>query len=523
MRITLLGRTLGRSSMAKRRGFGAVAALSLAVTLAACGGSSGATDETLTIASAISPSTLNPATAAYGPASLWIQLAYEPLIRQKPDGTLVPALAESWKFTDGKNMRLELKLRSDAKFSDGTPVDAEAVVGSLTYVLEAKGTPGGLLTSIDTIEAVDDTTVAINLRQPNGDLPAVLTQGWNAGQIISPAGVKDPERLKTESLGAGPYVLKKDETVTNSSYTYEPNPNYYDEDAVQWDEVTVKVMADPGSALQALQAGQVDVINATPDQAESAAGGRGSLKIASSMGQNAGFLFLDRVGESAKALADVRVRQALNYAVDREAITEAIWGEFGEATSGWYAEGMPGYSEKSEQMYFYDPDKAKALLAEAGFAGGFTFKATLLNSAGRDLMAQAVASQLAEIGVKLEVSTHRQTNEWQAELFSKQVGLLASTFGFGPPSLTYERFAVNNYNIFGTNDPELAKIVDKAQAASEGESDALWADVTESMLETGYLIPVARTQMIWLSSSDVDVEAPGAIATLDPNLIFPAK
>jgi peptide/nickel transport system substrate-binding protein len=396
------------------RRLGAAVGLLVLVGAAGCGGgssttTSGADDTTTTGASAptktlrygmpaasIGTGVSNPA-AFQGTGGPILTIAYEPLLYADPQGKIGPGLAEKWGYVGDDYKVFELTLRPDARFSDGSPVTAAAVVKWLNYFRESKNPMSGLMGPDPKFEAVDKRTVRITLTAPLPGMPALLSQtGVNWGFVAAPKAVSKPDLFTKATYGAGPYMLDYGRSVPGDHYTFVPNPYYYDKSAIRFKEIYLKGYKDAASQLQAQQAGQLDVGWSTDASTAPAAESAGLDIVSAPLA--VGFVQLNV--KASKALADVRVRRAMNHALDRQAITNALYGKYGTATSQPFitSDANPGLDD----YYAYDPDKAKSLLAEAGYPDGFSFT---LNSTVPTKEAELVADALDAVGIKTKVES----------------------------------------------------------------------------------------------------------------------
>src|SRR6185437_9518599 len=187
-------------------------------------------------------------------------------------------------------------------------------------------------------------------------------------------------------------------TIINSRYVYVKNLHYWDPSAQKWDKVVIKIISDSNAMLSALKTGQVQVAEgaATAAAAAEAAG----LKVLSAPSAMLGVYIGDIDGKIVPALKDVRVRQALNFAIDRKGIVASLYGKYGKPTTQSVPQGIGGYLPKLEDVYPYDPNKAKALLAEAGYKNRFKF--TLIEQpavSSGDLLAQAMVANWKDAGI----------------------------------------------------------------------------------------------------------------------------
>ena len=350
---------------------------------------------------------------------------YEPIVVNNGDGTYGPGLATSWRYLKAPprsglvNKGFEFTLRHDARFSDGRPVTAQAVKAWFEYFLRGNGPYLSALGTGPSFETVGKWTVRIHLTSPNPQILFALGGNW--GFVNSPAAVANPTLFATGSYGAGPYELDRSQTVEGDHYTFVPNPYYYDKSKVKWSKIVYRVIGTSTSILQALQAGQIDV--AGGDRATAAAAAGSGLKVLQAPGGTLLFV-LDAAGGKLKALADLRVRQALNYAVDRKTITAALLGKFASPTSAWVT--SDGFDRKYADYYPYNPAKARSLLAEAGYPNGFTVDPVGSFGFASDgtPMAQAVAKYLAAVGVTLQIKSDATIGDYIQDLVVDQTPMV---------------------------------------------------------------------------------------------------
>jgi peptide/nickel transport system substrate-binding protein len=389
---------------ARRRRTAVVAgatSIALALSLAACAGGNatagGKALSTLTIADTSFPASMDPG-SGQNANNQYYDLSYDPLIIHKVDGSYAPGLATSWQYGPG-NLSFSFTLRPGVKFSDGSAMDSTAV---RTWVQHELKVPGGAapnyLGSLTTIDTPDPTHVTLHFSKPTPQLPFVFSQELEMGMIGSPKAVA-ANTLATKTDGAGEYVLDNSATVSGDHYTFTPNPNYWNPKAIHWKKIVIRTITSPTTTLQAMQSGQVQL--AVQQQVSSiGAAKQDGLNVTQPLQAFFGLSFNDRTGAIVPALADVRVRQAINYAIDRSAINKAVFAGFGQPNDQVALPGDDGYDPTLASAYPYDPAKAKQLLAQAGYPAGFTMRILDVKALAFDTLAQAISGQLAQVGIK---------------------------------------------------------------------------------------------------------------------------
>ncbi|WP_433269117.1 ABC transporter substrate-binding protein [Actinosynnema sp. CS-041913] len=486
-----------------------------ALLAAGCAGTSAAADDTLVIALPAPPESLDPAQNGSGVQGIVHWLTYEPLIRANSDGTFSAAIASDWKYVGPGNTRFEMTIRPDVRFADGTPVDPAAVVATLKYYLASPGPMKPFLTGISDVTS-EGPIVRVELTTPNPILPYVFSQLVNWGDVISPAGLAQPDKLTAKTFGAGAYMLDTSATIAGDHYTFVKNPNYYRPESQRFTKVEVRVIPDPNSAVQALASGQVDVnLNATATSADQARASGASV-----LEGNPGVLALyliDRAGQTTPAMGDVRVRQALNHAVDRDAIAKALGAGY-QAVGQLAAAGTDGHDQSLEAVYPYDPEKARRLLAEAGYQNGFSFELVDLLTFGMNTTSQAVAAQLAKVGVTATIQTDgNDLNRYVADLTSRRFS--ATTFRLNTPLFASALFnitgATSPLNPFQSTDPDIDRAFGTLAAASETEQDGAAKAFHRTVVDEAWFLPVATIQNYVFAKGVADLGAFAPNGALD--------
>ncbi|GAA1022838.1 ABC transporter substrate-binding protein [Acrocarpospora pleiomorpha] len=426
-----------------------VAAGLLAFTMAACGGGSSDsspgsksdavdTDTTLRVSLPVSAS-LDPTQiriASYGMIALWP--VYDRLIQVMPDNSYGAMLATDWSFS-GDGLTLTMKLREGVTFSDGEPFNAEAAKTSLEYFKNSDSvSSSGPLANIKAIKAVSATELEIDLAEPSTSVLGGLATP-TSGAMISPKAIHGGD-LATNPVGTGAYVVKNFRPSVSVTYERRSGQNW-DEKAGQVAKVVITTFTSDEARTNAIRSGQSDITtySASDKPALNADITSGKLNL----DQSTGFLMYTLFLNTAKApFNDVKVRQAVNYALDRPNLTGVI-DETASTRVQAYPKGLPGFDDSLESTFTFDPGKAKELLAEAGYPDGIDLGQVLVgNSGGFPGLAEAMQGSLKEQGIDVEiktVDTAQINSEWSKGTYS---GMLMYQ---SPPDLEPVNYFVRNY------------------------------------------------------------------------------
>jgi peptide/nickel transport system substrate-binding protein len=449
------------------------------------------------------PVSLNPSTSAVGLYVNYIVPAYASLLDEGQNGQIIAGLADKWGYVGSDNEAFQVTLRTGLKWADGTPVTAQDVVASLEYFAKGSGPSSPYLHGM-TFTAQGGSTVVIKSPSPNPMIPNLLTPEYLAGAIISPAGLKHPASLANSTDGAGPYVYDSAQSVPNDHYVYTPDKYYYDKSAIHYKSITIKVIPDMNSALQALKSGQIDFMPGNLDVA-STVQGSSSAKVLSAPTLWAGLYLLDRDGAVVPALKDPRVRQALNFAIDRPAITSAVYGKYGTPLSQPAVPGTDGYSTSAGGVYAYDPAKARQLLAAAGYGKGLTIPVNYGSfDPDNTKLVQAVQAQLAQVGVTLQLKADSNFGAWVNDLVSKKFAATILSPGAGGSEyfIASSTFMPGGImNIFGAQDPRLSAAFNALSDASQAQTTAAAQKVNDIAVQDALALPVSASSTIVMYAS----------------------
>lgn len=508
--------------------FSAAAAVSTAlVTLAACSGATGnngsSSGGTLAIGMASDTLSLNPTSCA---PPTYCFPAYDSLVHETSAGEYAADLATSWKFLDSGHQTLQLTLRQGAHFTDGTELDAQAVVASMNSFMKTPGPNQSNAVPVDKVTAASKYRVNVHYTTPvTYDFALWQLSGQNGlGTIVGPKGLANPKSLNTTSDGIGPYKLDAAATVKGSVYTYVPNRAYFNQSAIKYNKVVLKPMQNARSRLSAIESGQVDWAQAIPSTDVSAAKSSGLRISTGKLGAAPdGMPMLVLAQRKSGPLANVKVRQAISYAIPRTQIAKAVYGSSATPTSSMVPAGEQGYNSANTNLYSYDTKKAKQLLAEAGYPHGFSltvYDPTVFDA--NNTLGQALASALAEVGIKVDLAS----SDAPAGTVAQQVGsgkypaYVWNAGATGTFSLSEVNFSAGAYmNPFKVAaDPTLEKLVKKAGlAATRSEQNTLMKAATDRLDELEWAVPVASVPTLQATRKNV-ANVPSSFLTreLDP-------
>jgi peptide/nickel transport system substrate-binding protein len=354
----------------------------------------------ITIARPEDSDNLDPVTQSQN-ANIWVlNLMMNGLVKGSDDGTKIePDLATSWDIgSDG--LTYTFHLVDGLKFSDGTPVKGEDWIFSLTRARDEKGSIWtSNLKAITKITAPDDKTVVITLDKPFVPLMAALAM-FNSSVLpkayFEKVGV---EGFSQKPIGTGPYML--DKWVKGEYMSLKKNPNYRVTGLPKTDEIRFTVVPDDNTRILQLQSGDIDVDTFVPYNKMKELSSNPDYVVKNYQASLVNYLTLNT---AKKPLDDVRVRQALNYAIDKQGLVNAVLNGYGTLGTSFFPSGLM-YYDKDLALYKQDLEKAKKLLADAGYSNG-GIKLELLSRSGDAIGNQVsviLKDSLSKIGVDLTI------------------------------------------------------------------------------------------------------------------------
>jgi peptide/nickel transport system substrate-binding protein len=453
-----------------------IAAVGLAAVLAVAAGSGpvppahAQTPETLVVAQGVDMQTGDPHRTTHTHAVNVLANMYETLIGRDANLALKPGLALSWRAVDATTW--EFKLRPGVKFHNGEPFNAQAVKLSFERMLDPKTKwPGaGALRLIKAVTVVDDATVRFTTERPWPLLPRSL--GYY-GMIVPPAYLAQngEDALIRQPVGTGPYKFVR--WVKDDRVELEANPDYWG-GKPRIARVTFRAIPSESARLAELLAGSVHLINLVPPELFKPIQDSSRAKLVEGRSLSVYFVIYNLVNvQKDRPIADRRVRQALNHAIDRQAIVKSIMHGVGQPVATVCTEVMLG-CDASVAPFAYDPERARALLREAGYPNGFEFSITTTSGAypgDRDI-ALAVVDQLNRVGVRARANVTEygvQLKTVQARQLAEDGWFTRFTDFFGLSTIIPFRafYSKGEWSLWRPGNREFDQLIEAANAAGD--------------------------------------------------------
>jgi len=403
------------------------------------------------------------------------------LVKRDVSNTIAPDLATEWSISDDE-LSWTFTLRQDGMFSDGTPVHASDVKYSLDRILNPDNNSNYIsqMSAVESVEVIDDFTVTIHTSTPFSALDEILSDPGPRILQEAAASAGALEDYGRNPVGSGAYMLES--WTPGQSIELVPNPHYYGE-APKNAGLSMRFASEGGARTAALESGQVDLITALPPEAIDRIDQSEDLTV---LVADSSFLIFFAIDHGSEPFSDQRVRLAANLAVDRQTIIDTILGGLGSVANSPFGPGV--LNRVDLEPFPYDPEQAKQLLADAGYADGVPI--VMWTPQGRYLkdrqVAEAVQGYLSEVGFKPELQvfewgtyvTERQTDPPIADLW---------LIGASIPGAYWN--LVNNYHTDSDypnsySNPEVDDLISQAsQTFDLDEQSAIYAQIQEIVFE----------------------------------------
>ncbi|MBX2880623.1 MAG: ABC transporter substrate-binding protein [Granulosicoccus sp.] len=408
---------------------------------------------------------------------------FEGLTRFGPDGSVKPALAKEWSI-ENDGARYVFTLHDGVTFHDGASFTAEDVKFSLDRARADDSTNAQkqLFANIDSVEVVDDQTVAINLMQADGSL--LFNLAWGDAVILDEASAAD---AATKPIGTGPFVFEnwvqgdRIEIVKNNDYWGAP---------VQLERAVFKFISEPTAAYSALLAGDVDAFPVYPapeNLAQFDADPNFSVVVGSTEGET-----ILAINNTKPPFDDVRVRQAISHAINREEIIDGAMYGFGTPIGSHFAPHHPAYLDLVDNSV-HDPDQARELLAQAGLEEGLSISLKLPPPAYARRGGEIIAAQLRDVGITASIE-NVEWAQWLEQVFKGKDFDLTIVSHTEPMDIGI--YAKPDY-YFGYDNTDLQELMTSFTKETDTEQRTALLQDAQRMISddfvNGYLFQLAKT------------------------------
>lgn len=447
--------------------------------LAACSGGSSegstepAAEQALTVAPSVFPVALDPHQwSAEGAVIGPVKHVMETLVVPDGDGGFDPLLAESWETPDDHTWVFHLD--ADATFSDGTPVTAEDVRASAERLVEIGGSMAPLFEPMETIEATDEQTLTITTTQPLGTVLNTMSL-----LFVGKADAMDDEEYWRAPIGSGPFVVES--YRADEQLVFTQNAEYWRE-LPTLERITYQNIPEDAARITALTTGEIDVMAGVAADSVAEVEAIDGVTYEEIPGFTYQLLWFN---SSREPFTDPRVRQAMWMGTDVASIVEDLFGS--AATLAKAPIPQPVFGAPELEPYPYDPERARELLAEAGYPDGFETSLQWSDAGGESTrsMAQAFISDWAELGITVEPLS-KERAVWLEDLnaLNWDMNLQGNTVATGDADYTLGRLYLCEANRMGYCNEELDEILNAAKASlDQEEREELYAQAAQIIWE----------------------------------------
>jgi len=425
-------------------------------------------------------------------ALLWP--VFDTLISFNADLEPEPGLAESWEFPDDNT--IQLNLREDVTFHDGTVFDAEAVRFNIERINsdESKITD---LENIEEVEVVDSQTINLHLKQPDSSILLALAD--RGGMMVSPTAVKEKgESFSEQPIGAGAYKMASREP--NGEIVLEAFEDYWKDNQPYLDKITIKVMGEENTRINALKSGEVDLAyDISPGNVQNL---KNDANIV--LKERTSVAFRKIYINTSLAPFDIKeVRQAVLHGIDRESIIQAINFGSGEIANQPFPEE---YWAAGDMKIDYDPDKARNLLKEAG-AETVSFSLIHHSNAYETRIAEAIQAQLKEIGIQVDLQAMELTAATAGYFSEKKApALLSQWTGRPDPQMTMANL-FSGESFFNTGSHSTPEIEEFLLEAASTNDQTERAEIYSQMSEQGLLEEAVHIPLFFITGVSAMTES----------------
>ncbi|MCV6592864.1 MAG: ABC transporter substrate-binding protein [Silicimonas sp.] len=475
------------------------------------------------------PQTMDPHAVNSAPVLGFLNNVYEGLVRRGKDMSVEPALATSWEpIGDGEGWRFTL--RQGVTFQDGAAFNADDVIFSYQRASNEASDTRSWFAPVREVVKVDDYTVDFLTNAPNPIFPGsianwmIMDSGWAEANNAALPDKENGNFATLNTNGTGAFAVTAREPGLRT--VLEPHAGWWGAVEHNITRATVQPIQNPATALAALLSGDVDFINPVPIQDVERLKGNGDVKVIQGIEARVIMLGFPHEAEALKysaetgdknPFADARVRQAIAHAINVPAILQTIMRGNAEEVSQLVSPAMNGYSTALAARPAYDPEKAKALLAEAGYADGFSFGLKCPNNRylNDESVCQAVTGMLAQVGVTATLDAMPVQNYWpelRADNFDMYLlGWSPGTFDAEHPirflaSTPNTEKKLGSWNFGGYSNARVDELLPMIQSEIDAGKRQAMIDEAHKILqdETAY-VPLYVQPLVWGARANIDL------------------
>ena len=388
-----------------------------------------------------------------------LMAVYEPLVRLDEKGNTRPGLAELWEYNSDLTV-LTLKLRQGVTFHDGVKFDAAAVVRNFARSAALGGKAGAstveTMTQIAAVETEGDYIVRLRLTKPSGQMPYLL--GFQAGMMMSPDGLDEKVfGANVRPVGAGPYKIKAYESNIRTQMIRfeqfwegtEGRPAGFDHNYVP----------DSRARLNAVRSGQANLALIEARQINEARAAGLAVQV-----NEKNSTWEIHTNNTRPTVGKLKLRQAIMHAIDRQALSDALGYGGSQPTAQMFVRSSPVHVEELEDLYPYDPAKARALVREAGYPNGVDVTWLLLNTSEYKQIGEAVQAMLGEVGIRIKFDVVDVSQYYTFRRPPQRGDMLMVRWGGRPdPLQTFQESSGSSAVPWGAVTPGIDTLIEQAR------------------------------------------------------------
>jgi peptide/nickel transport system substrate-binding protein len=471
--------------------------LCMAAAVVGCGKKSqkATTKDELVVALPGEPSTLDPYAHSLYYGFIPATLIFNTLVEKDENGEFQPELATEWNFTD--NTTIVFKLRDDVTFSNGNKFTAEDVRYTLQKAVESTFSNSLFnCIDVDNTKIINDYEIEIKLKYAYAPLLDLLSS-FRGGILDHISYQADPDGYGHEPIGTGP--MKIGNWISGDRIELEANENYWGK-PLAYKKCVFRVIVEASSRTIDLETGGVDIAVEIPFSDWSRVKDNSKLSLVTGQTNLLASLVFNISYDTFK---DERVRKALAYGIDRDALVKTVWEGTADVADSYYAKNLLGY--KSEGLMKYDAERAKALLAEAGYPNGFNLKYTTYQTTLNQTFAEVLQSMWRKIGVNVTIDIVDLATFTAMNNGGKlTAALLTPAVAIADPSAALLLWPITRTISLRHNDRKIQDLLDAGSSTYDtAKRVEIYQKLQDYLFEKTYSVPVAYTKFAFGAQASV--------------------